>query len=158
MKDEFLATISHELRNPLNAIMGWAHMLRLGKLTDVNAERAVETIYRNAKSQAQLVSDLLDVSRIISGKLRLDVRTVDLIFIINAAIDSIRPAAEAKGIRLQTMLDPAAGPIRKLPEIDGIRPLHDADGDQCQCPTGDESVLRSLGKLREVPDSGRSPK
>jgi signal transduction histidine kinase len=79
--------------------------------TNVNAERAVETIYRNAKSQAQLVADLLDLSRIISGKLRLDVRTVDLIYIINAAIDSIRPAAEAKGIRLQTMLDPAAGPI-----------------------------------------------
>ena len=111
LKDEFLATISHELRNPLNAIMGWAHMLRLGKLTDVNAERAVETIYRNAKSQTQLVADLLDVSRIISGKLRLDVRTVDLIYIINAAIDSIRPAAEAKGIRLQTMLDTATGPI-----------------------------------------------
>ena len=111
LKDEFLATISHELRNPLNAIMGWAHMLRLGKLTDANAERAVETIYRNAKSQAQLVADLLDVSRIISGKLRLDVRTVDLIYIISAAIDSVRPAVDAKGIRLQAMLDPAAGPI-----------------------------------------------
>ena len=111
LKDEFLATISHELRNPLNAIMGWAHMLRLGKLTDVNAERAVETIYRNAKSQAQLVADLLDVSRIISGKLRLDVRAIDLLYIINAAIDSVRPAVDAKGIRLHTMLDPAAGPI-----------------------------------------------
>ena len=111
LKDEFLATISHELRNPLNAIMGWAHMLRLGKLNQANIERAVETIYRNAKSQSQLVADLLDVSRIISGKLRLDVRTVDLIYIVNAAIDSIRPAAEAKGIRLQTILDPAAGPI-----------------------------------------------
>ena len=111
LKDEFLATISHELRNPLNAILGWSHMLRLGKLTPPNIERAVETIYRNAKSQAQLVSDLLDVSRIISGKLRLDVRQVDLLSIVNAAIDSIRPAAEAKSIRLQTMLDPAAGPI-----------------------------------------------
>ncbi len=111
LKDEFLATISHELRNPLNAIMGWAHMLRIGKLDAANTERAVETIYRNAKSQSQLVSDLLDVSRIISGKLRLDVRTVDLIYIVNAAIDSIRPAADAKGIRLQTILDPAAGPI-----------------------------------------------
>ena len=111
LKDEFLATISHELRNPLNAILGWAHMLRLGKLTPPNADRAVETIYRNAKSQAQLVADLLDVSRIISGKLRLDVRTVDLISIVNAAIDSIRPAADAKSIRLQTILDPAAGPI-----------------------------------------------
>src|SRR5690349_2768038 len=111
LKDEFLATISHELRNPLNAILGWAHMMRLGKLTPTNAERAVETIYRNAKSQAQLVADLLDVSRIISGKLRLDVRTIDLIYIVNAAIDSIRPAADAKAIRLQTMLDPAVGPI-----------------------------------------------
>jgi PAS domain S-box-containing protein len=111
LKDEFLATISHELRNPLNAILGWAHMMRLGKLTPANVDRAVETIYRNAKSQAQLVADLLDVSRIISGKLRLDVRTVDLLNIVNAAIDSIRPAAEAKSIRLQTMLDPAAGPI-----------------------------------------------
>lgn len=111
LKDEFLATISHELRNPLNAIMGWAHMMRLGKLNTANTERAVETIYRNAKSQSQLVADLLDVSRIISGKLRLDVRTVDLISIANAALDSIRPAADAKGIRLQTLLDPAAGPI-----------------------------------------------
>jgi len=111
LKDEFLATISHELRNPLNAIMGWAHMLQLGKLNEANTERAVETIYRNAKSQSQLVSDLLDVSRIISGKLRLDMRAVDLIYIVNAAIDSIRPAADAKGILLQPMLDPAAGPI-----------------------------------------------
>ena len=111
LKDEFLATISHELRNPLNAIMGWAHMLQLGKLNEANTERAVETIYRNAKSQSQLVSDLLDVSRIISGKLRLDMRAVDLIYIVNAAIDSIRPAADAKGILLQPLLDPAAGPI-----------------------------------------------
>lgn len=111
LKDEFLATISHELRNPLNAILGWAHMMRLGNLTPANAERAVETIYRNAQSQAQLVADLLDVSRIISGKLRLNVRTVDLISVVKAAIDSIRPAADAKGIRLNTMLDPVAGPI-----------------------------------------------
>jgi len=111
LKDEFLATISHELRNPLNAILGWTHMMQLGKLNDANMERAVETIYRNAKSQSQLIADLLDVSRIISGKLRLEARTVDLINIINAAIDSIRPAADAKGIRLQTMLDPAASSI-----------------------------------------------
>ena len=111
LKDEFLATISHELRNPLNAILGWSHMMRVGKLNDSNTERAVETIYRNAKSQSQLIADLLDVSRIISGKLRLDVRTVDLLSIVNAAIDSIRPAADAKGIRLQTTFDPMAGPI-----------------------------------------------
>lgn len=111
LKDEFLATISHELRNPLNAILGWSHMLLNGNLTPANATRAVETIHRNAQSQTQLVADLLDVSRIISGKLRLDVRTVDLANIVNAAVDSIRPAADAKGIRLQLMLDPAAGPI-----------------------------------------------
>ncbi len=111
LKDEFLATISHELRNPLNAILGWAHMMRVGNLTPANVERAVDTIYRNAKSQSQLVSDLLDVSRIISGKLRLDVRSVDLLYIVNAAVDSVRPAADAKSIRLQTVLDPAAGPI-----------------------------------------------
>ena len=111
LKDEFLATVSHELRNPLNAIMGWAHMMRVGTLTPANVERAVETIYRNAKSQSQLVADLLDVSRIISGKLLLDMRAVDLIYIVNAAIDSIRPAADAKGIKLQTILDPSAGPI-----------------------------------------------
>ena len=111
LKDEFLATISHELRNPLNAILGWAHMLRMGKLNPPTAERAIETIYRNAKSQTQLVADLLDVSRIISGKLRLDLRTVDLIQIVKAAMDSIRPAADAKGISLKTLLDPEAGPI-----------------------------------------------
>ena len=111
LKDEFLATISHELRNPLNAILGWSHMLLLGNLTPANAKRAVETIHRNAQSQTQLVADLLDVSRIISGKLRLDVRPVDLANIVNAAVDSIRPAADAKGIRLQLILDPAAGPI-----------------------------------------------
>jgi CheY-like chemotaxis protein/two-component sensor histidine kinase len=111
LKDEFLATISHELRNPLNAILGWSHMMRVGKLNETNTERAVETIYRNAKSQSQLIADLLDVSRIISGKLRLDVRTVDLLSIVNAAMDSIRPAADAKGIRLETTFDPAAGPI-----------------------------------------------
>lgn len=111
LKDEFLATISHELRTPLNAILGWTQMLKSGKLDQSNMERAVDTIYRNAKSQNQLIDDLLDVSRIISGKLRLDVGTIDLILIVNAAVESIRPAADAKGIRLQTVLDPLAGPI-----------------------------------------------
>ena len=111
LKDEFLATISHELRTPLNAILGWTQMLKGGKLDQSNIERAVDTIYRNAKSQNQLIDDLLDVSRIISGKLRLDVRTIDLISIVNAAVESIRPAADAKGIRVHTMFDPGAAPI-----------------------------------------------
>lgn len=111
LKDEFLATISHELRTPLTAIIGWSNMLRAGKLDGETAARAVEIIYRNAQSQNQLTADLLDVSRIISGKLRLDVRTIDLPLIVEAALDAVRPAAEAKGIRLQSMIDPQAGPI-----------------------------------------------
>jgi PAS domain S-box-containing protein len=110
-KDEFLATVSHELRTPLNAMLGWARMLRADKLDGATSARALEAIERNAKSQAQLIEDLLDVSRIISGKLRLDVRSVELPLVIEAAIDAVRPAAEAKQIRLQTVLDPRAGPV-----------------------------------------------
>jgi PAS domain S-box-containing protein len=111
LKDEFLATISHELRTPLTAIIGWSNMLRDGKLEESLSARAVETIYRNAQSQNQLIADLLDVSRIISGKLRLDVRTISLPSIIEAALDAVRPAAEAKSIRLESLMDPLAGPI-----------------------------------------------
>jgi PAS domain S-box-containing protein len=111
LKDEFLATISHELRTPLTAIIGWSNMLRSGNLDEATAARAVETIYRNAQSQNQLIADLLDVSRIISGKLRLDARIIELPSIIEAALDAVRPAAEAKGIQLQSLIDPLAGPI-----------------------------------------------
>jgi PAS domain S-box-containing protein len=111
LKDEFLATISHELRTPLTSIIGWSNMLRAGNLDEPTAARAVETIYRNAQAQNQLIADLLDVSRIISGKLRLDIRTIELPAIIEAALDAVRPAAEAKNIRLQSLIDPLAGPI-----------------------------------------------
>jgi PAS domain S-box-containing protein len=111
LKDEFLATISHELRTPLTAIIGWSNMLRAGKLDGAAATRAVDIIYRNAQAQNQLTADLLDVSRIISGKLRLDVRRIDLPLVVEAALDAVRPAAEAKGVRLQSMIDPQAGPI-----------------------------------------------
>ncbi len=104
LKDEFLATISHELRTPLTAILGWAHMLRTGQ-TKGEDGRALETIERNARAQAQLIDDLLDVSRIITGKLRLDVRPVDPNFFIEAAVESVRPAAEAKGVRVQKIMD-----------------------------------------------------
>jgi len=112
LKDEFLATVSHELRTPLTAILGWAAVLRLGRLDESAFTRAVETIERNAKAQAQLIEDLLDVSRIISGKLRLDAEPIDLISVIKAAIDSVRPAADAKELQLQLVLDPAAYLIR----------------------------------------------
>ncbi len=108
MKDEFLATISHELRTPLNAIIGWSHMLRSGRLDEDGAERALETIERNAKSQAQLVEDILDVSRVIMGKLRLNMRPVDVASVINAAIDSVQLAADSKGIQLKVTLHPSA--------------------------------------------------
>ncbi len=110
-KDEFLATVSHELRTPLNAILGWAHMLRVNRLDQVTQTRALETIERNAKSQAQLIEDILDVSRIVTGKLRLDVRPVEPAAVVDAAIDAVRPAADAKGIRIETILDPRAGPV-----------------------------------------------
>jgi PAS domain S-box-containing protein len=105
LKDEFLATISHELRTPLTAILGWAHMLRTGQFDDQEAIKAFETIERNARAQAQLIDDLLDVSRIITGKLRLDVRSVDPNFFIEAAVEAVRPAAEAKSVRLQKIID-----------------------------------------------------
>jgi signal transduction histidine kinase/ActR/RegA family two-component response regulator len=111
LKDEFLATVSHELRTPLTAILGWSNMLLAGRLEGEAHDRALDIIHRNAQSQNQLISDLLDVSRIISGKLRLDLRTVDLPAIIEAAVEATRPAAEAKGVRLTTALDPRSGPI-----------------------------------------------
>jgi PAS domain S-box-containing protein len=110
-KDDFLATVSHELRTPLNAIVGWSHMMRRNKFDEATTARAMETIERNAKSQARLIEDILDVSRIIMGKLRLDVHPVELAPVIEAAIDAVRPAAEAKEIRLQPILDPRASPV-----------------------------------------------
>jgi PAS domain S-box-containing protein len=111
VKDEFLATLSHELRTPLNAIVGWTHVLRAGGLDATSTLRAIETIARNANLQAQLISDILDVSRIVAGKLRLELRPVELSEVIGEALETVRPAAAAKNIRLEAKLDPSAGPI-----------------------------------------------
>lgn len=108
LKDEFLATISHELRTPLNAIMGWSHLLRNGRIDEATAARAVETIERNARAQAQLIEDTLDISRVITGKLRLNIGSVDVASVINAAIDSVQLAASSKNIQLSVTLDPSA--------------------------------------------------
>jgi signal transduction histidine kinase/CheY-like chemotaxis protein len=108
LKDEFLATVSHELRTPLNAIIGWSHMLSQGRLDEATVTRAIATIERNAKSQAQLVEDILDVSRVMTGKLRLNICAVDIAPVINAAIDCVQLAAESKGISLEVTLDPSA--------------------------------------------------
>lgn len=121
MKDEFLATVSHEIRTPLNAIIGWSHLLRSGRLDEATTARALETIDRNAKSQAQLIEDILDVSRMITGKLRLNNEAVDIASVINAAIDSVQLAIDSKELHLEVTLDPSArhtfGDANRLQQI-----------------------------------------
>lgn len=111
LKDDFLATVSHELRTPLNSILGWVQLLLTGSFDEAQSDRAHHTIERNTKALAQIIEDLLDVSRIISGQLRLDVRPMELGPVIAAAFDSIRPGVDAKGIRLKVALDKSVGPI-----------------------------------------------
>jgi signal transduction histidine kinase/DNA-binding NarL/FixJ family response regulator/HAMP domain-containing protein len=113
MKDEFLGTVSHELRTPLNALLGWAHMLRNGSLDAAAASRAVEAIHRNAQAQARLVSDLLDASRIITGKLHLDSRPFSPAAVVAQALESVRPIAEQREVRLLSAID------RTVPAIVG---------------------------------------
>jgi len=109
LKEEFLATVSHELRTPLNAVVGWSRLLNSGQLDPDGARHAVEVIERNAASQRQIIEDLLDVSRIVAGKLRISTQPVDLLLIIHAAIDAVQPAAEAKEIKIAThVADPDA--------------------------------------------------
>src|SRR4029077_66162 len=102
MKDEFVATLSHELRTPLNAVLGWVHILRNGKLQIDEIKAGLDTIERNAHVQAQIIEDLLDMSRIISGKIRLESRQMDLPTVVNQSIETIGATAHAKGIRLQS--------------------------------------------------------
>ena len=108
-KDMFLATLSHEMRTPLNAIVGWVSILRMGGFSEANLAEGLDVIERNTKAQVQLMEDVLDVSRIIAGKIRLDIRDGDLIKAISAGIDAVRPAAAARDITLDVQLDPAAG-------------------------------------------------
>ncbi len=110
-KDEFLAVLSHELRTPLNAVYGWARMLQTGQVDAATRARALDVIVRQSNAQVQLIDDLLDISRMSVGKMRLDVRQVDLPAVIEHALDAVRPAAAAKNIRLQPVLDPRAGPV-----------------------------------------------
>jgi len=111
LKDEFLAVLSHELRTPLNAIVGYSRLLRGQLLAPEKAARGLETVERNAVWLAQIVDDVLDVSRIVSGKIRLDVQPVQLPLIVDNAIATVQPAADAKSVRLQTMIDPRVGPV-----------------------------------------------
>ena len=116
LKDEFLATLSHELRTPLNAIVGYVRMMQSDLLTGEKRTRAMDTVARNVTSLTQIVEDVLDVSRIISGKLRLDVQPVDLPPVIHNAVETVRPAADAKGVRLVTIVDPRAAMVSGDPE------------------------------------------
>lgn len=111
MKDEFLATLSHELRTPLNAIFGWAQLLKMDSKNPEILAEGIDVIDRNVRLQTDLIEDLLDMSRIISGKIRLDVKRVDLPELIVNAIETVRPAAEAKEVRLERIVDPLAGPV-----------------------------------------------
>lgn len=110
MKDEFLATLSHELRTPLNAILGWSQIMRQSN-DPADVAQGLSVIERNARAQSQIIEDLLDMSRIISGKVRLDVQRVDLAAVVQSAVDTIRPTAEAKGVRLQSIIDPLHGTL-----------------------------------------------
>jgi signal transduction histidine kinase/CheY-like chemotaxis protein len=111
LKDEFLAILSHELRTPLNAILGWSQMLRLGSTSAESLEKGLSTIERNARLQTQLIEDLLDMSRILAGKVRLDVQLLQPTHCVEAAIDTVRPSAAARGVQLVTALDAATGPV-----------------------------------------------
>jgi PAS domain S-box-containing protein len=111
MKDEFLAVLSHELRTPLNAILGYARLLRGNIITGDKAVRGLEILERNAASLTQIVEDVLDVSRIVSGKIRLDVQPVELPWIIDNAVATVEPAADARSVRVQTVIDPRVGPV-----------------------------------------------
>ena len=115
IKDEFLATLSHELRTPLSAMLGWLSILRTQSLDKQTAAHALDTIERNAKAQAELIEDLVDVSRIVGGKLNLDVRPINVLPIIEAAVDIVRPAADARGVRLEVNSERAVGPVSADP-------------------------------------------
>jgi PAS domain S-box-containing protein len=116
LKDEFLAVLSHELRTPLNAIVGYSRLLRGGILSGEKASRGLETLERNAASLTQIVEDVLDVSRIVSGKIRLNVQPVELSLVVHNAIATVQPAADAKSIRVQTIIDPHVGPVSGDPD------------------------------------------
>src|SRR5690348_13348458 len=116
IKDEFLATLSHELRTPLTSILGWSHLLTGGKLDKQQTVSAIETIARNARAQGRLIDELLDISRITTGKLCLDLRVVKLAPLIQAVVDDVRPAADARSINLETAFDSDVGPILGDPD------------------------------------------
>jgi PAS domain S-box-containing protein len=158
LKDEFLATVSHELRTPLTAILGWVHMLEVGDIDQKTARHAVAVIQRNALQQKQIVEDILDVSRVITGKFRLESELVELTPVVQAALDTIAPAAEAKGLRLRSTLDPEAAVTGDAARLQQVVWNLLANAVKFT-PTGGEvraSVARLLTHIRiEVSDTGQ---
>ena len=153
MKDEFLATLSHELRTPLSAILGWSHILRARAMSEAEVNQGLEVIERNARMQTQLIEDLLDMSRIISGKMRLDIQPVQPVSFVEAAIETVQPSAEAKGISLTKRLDPDAGPVNGdpgPPAAGGVEPPLERHQVYRQRWTG-----RGRARARELPDRDR---
>ena len=120
MKDEFLSILSHELRTPLNAVVGWSYLLRTGSVPENERDQALDTIERNARAQARLIEDLLDVSRIVQGKMVLSVGPIEMMRVVESALETVRPAADAKGVRLQSILDSHAtilGDVDRLQQV-----------------------------------------
>src|SRR6185503_5301760 len=111
LKDAFLATVAHELRTPLSAMLGWAHVLREEKVDETTSTRALDAILRNARAQMRLITDLLDVSRIVAGTMRVEMQSVEPVAVIRAALETVRPLAEAKGVTLTSNVDAEAGPV-----------------------------------------------
>jgi signal transduction histidine kinase/CheY-like chemotaxis protein len=111
LKDDFLATVAHELRTPLGAMLGWAHILREEKVDEATSARALDAILRNARLQTRLIADLLDISRVVAGTLRVEMQTVELVAVIRAALETVRPSAETKGVTLTSNVDAEAGPV-----------------------------------------------
>ncbi|HET6897586.1 MAG TPA: HAMP domain-containing sensor histidine kinase, partial [Vicinamibacteria bacterium] len=111
LKDAFLATVAHELRTPLSAMLGWAHVLRDEKVDETTSTRALDAILRNARAQMRLITDLLDVSRIVAGTMRVEMQTVEPVSVIRAALETVRPLAEAKEVALTSNVDAEAGPV-----------------------------------------------
>lgn len=119
LKDEFVATLSHELRTPINAITGWANLLASGKLSPAEAGKAVDVIVRNARQQTQLINDLMDLSAVVVGKMRLDIRPIDFTRVVQAAVESIRPSIATKELTLDVRLD--GGPVEVLGDADRLQ-------------------------------------
>ena len=166
MKDEFLATLSHELRTPLNSMLGWAKLLRTRKFDEKTTARALETIERNAKMQAQLIEDILDVSRIIRGKLHLNLRPVNLVSIIESAMDALRPSAETKAIEMTfIMSDSEPGNLGELQTVVEANESEDSAKSQNQnsqfLVSGDSDRLRQIvwnlltNAIKFTPDGGK---